>query len=116
MVREDMVEVAWWRGLSARNTTTALVLRVAFTSKGREGLEASSLEEEARVPRASVSARTVPEAPRLAPRRATLVHGSGRIAAAILPAASIVVATAAASWPNRLATVVVYSVIWSVAL
>jgi exopolysaccharide biosynthesis polyprenyl glycosylphosphotransferase len=79
-------------------------------------LEASSLEEEARVPRTSVSARTVPEAPRLAPRRATLVHGSGRIAAAILPAASIVVATAAASWPNRLATVVVYSVIWSVAL
>jgi exopolysaccharide biosynthesis polyprenyl glycosylphosphotransferase len=79
-------------------------------------LEASSLEEEARVPRTSVSAWTVPKAPRLAPRRAKLVHGSGRIAAAILPAASIVAATATATWPSRLATVVVYSMIWSVAL
>ena len=79
-------------------------------------MEASSLEEEARVPRTSVSAPTVPKAPRLAPRRAKLIHGIGRIAAAILPTASLVVATAAATWPNRLATVVVYSVLWSVAL
>jgi exopolysaccharide biosynthesis polyprenyl glycosylphosphotransferase len=79
-------------------------------------LEARSLQEEAALARTSVSPRTVPKAPRLAPRRATLVHGGGRIAAAILPAASIVVATATTTWPNVLATVVVYCVIWSVAL
>jgi exopolysaccharide biosynthesis polyprenyl glycosylphosphotransferase len=83
--------------------------------KGR-GLEARSLENEAAVARASVAAPLPADASRLAPRRAALIRGGGRIAAAIVPVAVIVLLFVGAPLRDRIGAVLVECVIWSLAL
>jgi exopolysaccharide biosynthesis polyprenyl glycosylphosphotransferase len=79
-------------------------------------LEARSLENEAAVARASVAARIPADTSRLAPRRALLIRGGGRIAASIVPVAAIVPLFTRTPWPDRIGAIVVQCVIWSIAL
>ncbi len=80
------------------------------------GTVGETLEDPTRAPREALTPRGEEHLPRHTPRRAAVVREAGRVAAAIVPTAAIVLTTMHAGLAGRLLAAAVLCVIWGICL